>query len=86
MRRVPAPKYLGHDRACPSREFLTQLRFQNLARAIECNIDVRTNIIETDPVHEAGMKQHFHWLRLHATEEKLGSFTMKFIQRNFERV
>src|SRR5207244_205876 len=45
-----------------------------------------TNIVETDPVNEAGMKQHFHRLRLHSAEEKLGAFAMKFLERYFERV
>ncbi len=32
------------------------------------------------------MKQHFHRLGLHAAEEKLGAFAMKFFERNLERV
>src|SRR5438270_2204304 len=32
------------------------------------------------------MKQHFHRLWLHAAEEKLGAFAMKFFKRNLERV
>src|SRR5439155_14419767 len=32
------------------------------------------------------MKQHFHRLRLHAAEEKLGAFAMKFFQRDLECV
>src|SRR2546430_16050301 len=42
--------------------------------------------VETDAVNKAGMKQHFHRLRLHAAEEKLGAFTMKFFKRNLKRV
>src|SRR5437588_13012128 len=59
---------------------------QNFARTPKCRVDVRTDIIETDPVYEAGMKQHFHRLRLHTAEEELGAFAMKFLQRDFERV
>src|SRR5437868_570380 len=32
------------------------------------------------------MKQHFHWLWLHAAEEKLGAFAMKFVERNLKCV
>src|SRR5207253_283975 len=32
------------------------------------------------------MKQHFHCVWLHAAEEKFGAFTMKFLERNLERV
>ena|SRR5207248_887792 len=59
---------------------------QNFARTPKCCVDVRTDIIETDPVYEAGMKQHFHRLWLHTAEEELRAFAMKFLQRDFERV
>ena len=59
---------------------------QNFVRTPKCRVDVRTDIIETDPVYEAGMKQHFHRLWLHTAEEELRAFAMKFLQRDFERV
>src|SRR5437762_13434704 len=76
--------YARDDRKVEARS--RQSAIQNLARAFKCGIDVRANVVETDPVNKAGMKQHFHWLWLHAAEEKLGAFAMKFFKRNLERV
>src|SRR5438105_4085829 len=63
-----------------------QLATQNLSRARERGIDVRADVVETDSIYEAGMKQHFHRLRLDAAEEKLSAFAIKFLERNLERV